>query len=105
MFKTPQFFALLAISSVAVAAEGQKLGYQDTPIIPGTKWHVHEGERPQPSVVTPSEFPTQEKAGTPPSDAIVLFDGKDLSKWKSGKGEAQWKVENGYAEINKTGDI
>lgn len=91
---------------MAVAAENQKLGYQDTPIIPGTKWHVHDGERPQPKIVTPGTFPTQEKTGTPPSDAIVLFDGKDLSKWKSGKApEAQWKIENGYAEVNKTGDI
>lgn len=31
----------------------------------------------------------------PPSDAIVLFDGKDLSKWKSEKdgGDAKWKIE------------
>ena len=40
----------------------------------------------------------------PPSDAIVLFDGKDLSQWvssgKDGKThEPQWKVENGYMEI------
>jgi hypothetical protein len=106
MIKTPHILTLLATASVAFGAEGQKLGYQDTPLIPGTKWHVHDGERPQPKIITPGEFPSQEKAGTPPSDAIVLFDGKDLSKWKSTKGgEAAWKVENGYAEINKTGDI
>ncbi len=88
------------------AAEPHALGYQDTPIIPGQKWHVHDGERPQPKVITPGTFPTPEKAGTAPSDAVVLFDGKDLSKWSGGKGEAAgWKVENGYAEINKTGDI
>jgi hypothetical protein len=40
-----------------------------------------------------------------PSDAIVLFDGKDLSKWKQGKKSesgddaARWKVENGYVEV------
>lgn len=90
----------------AAAAPAKPLGYQDTPIIPGTKWHVHDGERPQPVIVTPGTFPTQEKAGTPPSDAIVLFDGKDWSKWKSAKGggDSQWKVENGYVEVNKTGD-
>ncbi|WAJ71825.1 3-keto-disaccharide hydrolase [Catenovulum adriaticum] len=33
------------------------------------------------------------KAGQPPSDAIVLFDGSDLSAWQSSKGgQAQWTV-------------
>lgn len=94
------------LTSGAQAADGKPLGYQDTPLIPGTQWHVHDGLRPQPKVVTPGTNSTEEKPGTPPSDAVVLFDGKDLSKWRSGKGgEAQWKVENGYAEIAKTGDI
>ena len=96
--------ALIATSTLAFAEDKPKhpLGYQDTPIIPGTKWHVHDGERPQPTVVTPGEKP-----GDAPSDAIVLFDGKDLSKWRNAKGEAAtWKVENGYAEVApKTGDI
>jgi hypothetical protein len=92
---------LLTLASAASAAEGKGVGYQDTPIIPGTKWHVHDGERPQPPIVTPGEPSTQEKAGTAPSDATVLFDGKDLSKWKMEKdgSEAQWKVENGYVEV------
>jgi len=43
-----------------------------------------------------------------PTDAIVLFDGKDLSGWcKRGSNEpAAWKVENGYMEVApRTGDI
>ena len=47
-------------------------------------------------------------AGKAPSDAIVLFDGQDLSKWKSqkGGGPAPWKVEGGYFEVAKgTGGI
>lgn len=75
------------------AAEGKGLGYQDTPLIPGTKWHVHDGERPQPKVVTPGAKP-----GDAPSDAIVLFDGKDLSKWKSGDGDAKWVVKEDFFE-------
>jgi hypothetical protein len=44
--------------------------------------------------------------GGPPSDAIVLFDGKDLSKWKGDHGgEARWKVTDGYVEVTGTGSI
>jgi len=49
---------------------------------------------PVPPMVTPGT------AGSPPSDAVVLFDGKDLSKWKSEDGgESKWKVVDGYAEM------
>lgn len=90
----------------APAAKPNVGGHQDTPLIPGTKWHVHDGERPQPTVITPGEPSTEEKPGTAPSDAVVLFDGTDLSKWRNAKGEAAgWKIENGYAEVNGTGDI
>lgn len=98
--------ATTALAAAAAAAD-KPLGYQDTPLIPGTKWHVHDGMRPQPPIVTPGEPSTQDKAGTAPSDATVLFDGKDLSKWRKGDGQdAGWKVENGYMEVvGKTGDI
>lgn len=85
----------------------KSIGYSDTPIIPGSPWHVHDGNRPQPPVVTPANFPTQEVAGTPPSDAVILFDGHCLAQWL-GKGgqEAPWKVENGYMEsVPRTGNI
>ncbi|MFZ4509272.1 MAG: 3-keto-disaccharide hydrolase, partial [Fimbriimonas sp.] len=75
------------------------LGYNDTPIIPGTNYHVHDGDRPQPRVVTPGTFSSQEAPGAPPSDAIILFDGTSLDGWKGNDGEAKWKVENGYAEV------
>ncbi len=96
--------SLLAVAA-AYAAEPGKIGYQDTPIIPGTKWHVHDGERPQPRVVTPGA--TFSHMAPAPADATVLFDGKDLSSWASAKGgEAKWKVENGYMEVApKAGSI
>jgi hypothetical protein len=107
-------FALsIALASAADAKKGGKkadakaggpppVGYTDTPMLPGGKWHVHDPERPQPRVVTAGAA-----VGQPPSDAIVLFDGKDLSRWRNAKGEAAaWKVENGYVEcVAKTGDI
>jgi hypothetical protein len=75
------------------------VGYTDTPQLPGQKWRVHDIDRPQPTVVTPGT------GSAPPSDAIVLFDGKDLSAWKNGDKAAGWKVEAGYAEVNGTGNI
>ncbi len=35
-----------------------------------------------------------------PSDAIVLFDGKDMSAFNGGE---KWKIENGYAEVSGGG--
>ncbi len=59
---------------------------------------------PAPRVVIPGTESSPEKPGRPPSDAIVLFNGTDLSHWvsksKDGQmGEPKWKVENGYMEV------
>ena len=92
----------LGVGAVAFAVGQQqdRLGYQDTPTIPGSKWHIHDGLRPQPKVVESGTFSTQETPGKPPSDAIILFDGKDLSRWKSDDGSpAKWKIENGAMKI------
>jgi Domain of Unknown Function (DUF1080) len=87
---------VLAVFAVAHGQEPKSLGYSDTPMLPGGKWHVHDGARPQPTVVTPGTFSTQETPGAPPSDAVVLFDGRDLSKWQNEKGQpAAWKIESG----------
>jgi len=81
------------------------LGYKDTPMIPGTTWHVHDGDRPQPRIVTPGA--TFSHMAPAPSDATVLFDGKDLSKFQLADGQApKWKVENGYMEVvGRSGSI
>jgi len=100
--------AILALISTGICASAAE-GYDNTPFIPGSKWRVHDSSRPQPATVEPGTFSSQEQPGKPPADAIVLFDGKDLSKWYQKKGaetnEAKWKVENGYAEVTKTGAI
>lgn len=43
----------------------------------------------------------------PPSDAIILFDGSDVSKWKSSKGgEVPWSIRDGFLTVEPgTGDI
>ncbi len=76
------------------------VGYDDTPFLPNSPWRVHDIKRPQPPIVTPGATDSQ-----PPSDAVVLFDGQDLSQWLGREGEAQWKVENGYMEVTRTGSI
>ncbi|TFG47881.1 MAG: DUF1080 domain-containing protein [Candidatus Brocadiia bacterium] len=65
-------------------------------------WKVHDKDRPLPAVITPGQ-----NCGGAPSDAIILFDGSDLSKWQRDNGqEPAWKVENGYMEVIKgTGSL
>ncbi len=62
-------------------------------------YDIHSTDRPYPAVVDPGTPSSLEKAGQPPSDAIVLFDGSDLSHWLTRNGEpADWNVANGYIE-------
>lgn len=64
------------------------------------QYEVHDTSRPQPAKVDPGTASTQERAGQPPSDAVVLFGGDDLSEWASGEGgPAQWRVGDGYMEV------
>jgi len=113
--KAAALSALMAAYAFAQTAPAKRsanhdLGFEDTPMLPGLPWHVHDDRRPHPRVVTPAAEP-----GGPPSDAIILFDGKDLSAWTSHRsnitragtsGPPEWKVENGYFEVvPHTGDI
>src|SRR5579862_5748609 len=100
---------MAASLGLALIAQEKREGYKDTPLIPGQKWHVHDPDRPYPHEVTPGS-----SVGAPPSDAIVLFDGKDLSHWQQhGRGtdrgkmvDAKWKVIDGAVEIvHGTGDL
>ncbi len=54
----------------------------------------------EPPLVTPGEN------GQPPSDAIVLFDGKDLNQWQNMNGGApKWDVHDSVVQVNGTGNI
>lgn len=88
-----------ALLGVLATQGGDRPGYRDTPILPGTQWHVHDPDRPYPPVVTPPQ------GEAPPSDAVVLFDGTNLDAWEGDGGEARWKLVDGAMEVNGTGSI
>ena len=79
---------------------------QDVPTPPKMSPEMTEFWTPEVPVVTPGKS-TPNAAMTAPSDAEVLFNGTDLSKWESADGQpAQWTVHDGVLTVNKgTGDI
>jgi len=89
-----------ALCVIAADAEPKREGYTDTPMLPGGKWHVHDPNRPLPPDVTPGA--TFSHMAPAPSDAVVLFDGKDLSKWVNEHGkDVTYPVRDGYMECDR----
>jgi hypothetical protein len=89
MVRRRHLTAFVIIAFTAAGAMAQEPG----PFLP---------PKTEPPVVTPGKT-----SADPPSDAIVLFNGKDLSHWR-GKdgGAAKWNVRGGYVEVAPgTGDI
>ncbi len=90
--------ALIIILSTSVKAQVRE----------GGDPKLSEVWQPEPRVITPGK--TSQDA---PSDAIVLFNGKDFSQWQSVKGgNAKWKLltesggNNGYMTVDSgTGNI
>ncbi|MCA8956159.1 MAG: DUF1080 domain-containing protein [Planctomycetes bacterium] len=110
----------LLLTALACALPGQRAGsatpppkpqekapgYTDTPLLPGQKWRVHDAARPRPAVVTPATPSAGERVGHAPSDAVVLFDGKDLAAWTGRGDNAGWAVRDGFFEVKRgAGDI
>lgn len=58
--------------------------------------------KPEPAIVSPGK-----DISDPPSDAIILFDGRNLDSWTDARGEAaRWTVGNGSMTVAKgTGDV
>jgi hypothetical protein len=67
---------------------------------PGPKPEDTEFYEPEPKIVTPGAVDS-----APPSDAIVLFDGKNLDEWvmNRDKSPATWLVADGIMTVNKAG--
>jgi hypothetical protein len=98
---------IIAVCSLVIGQDRSKVGFRDTPMLPGSRWRVHDSDRPLPPVISPGTSSTQDAAGRPPSDAVVLFDGKDLSHWRGRSGKpAAWKIEEGsLVVVPKAGAI
>ena len=93
-------FTSLTLASASLAANTGSPFYGDAPD-DHHPWAVHDWNRPQPKLVTPGSFSSQDQPGKPPSDAVILFDGTDLSKWEADEGEGvptKWVVKNGAME-------
>lgn len=86
-----------ALSGVVLLARVLTAGAQ-THVDPN--YPIHDRDRPQPAVVDPGTASTQSVPGRPPADAVVLFDGRDLAKWRHEDGSAaKWKVGDGWFEV------
>jgi len=79
-----QWIHALSAALIVAAMASQTASAQE--YLNGIKWE-------QPPLVTPGAADSD-----PPSDAIVLFDGKDLSRWRGGE---KWSVVDGVAVVGK----
>ena len=90
------FFSILALSYCSIT-NAQSIFEKDF-----TKPEATEIEGPKPKIITPGID------GSPPSDAILLFNGENLDNWVRSKdnGPCVWKLKDGVMTINTgTGDI
>jgi hypothetical protein len=69
--------------------------------VPAIPWKTGDRSRPLPPKVNPGN------STTAPSDAVVLFDGKDLFAWQQKNGKpAEWTVADGTFTVKpRTGDL
>ena len=84
--KTIQISLLITACLISLTVNAQRTYPEPEAMRPG----MTEFWLPQPTVITPGDITTN----SAPSDAIILFDGKDLSAWESvrDKSEAKWTV-------------
>ena len=81
-----------------VAPPESRLVAEEPAAVPAKRWKQHSMTQPKPPVVAGL---SSTGPAAVPADAVVLFDGKDLSQWVSDSGEpAAWTVRDGFFEVN-----
>jgi hypothetical protein len=89
--------ATFVLGAGALLAEGP-----DQRAAAARQHRIHDPARPRPPIVEPGIPGMPDRPGTPPADAIVLFDGTDLSKWRAMDGSpARWVVTDKVMESVK----
>src|SRR4051794_2564555 len=91
----------LSIIATLLVAAGTSIA-QTKPAAGGPTPKDTEVWEPVPKIVTPGATNAQ-----PPSDAIVLFDGKNLDEWvlTRDKSPAKWTVADGVLTVSKAQGI
>jgi hypothetical protein len=94
------FMGVALVSGIVASQQARApVGYDDTPMQPNGRWHIHDGKRPQPPIVTPGP-PT---SALPPQDAIVLVgSGAERGAWQMMDGAAvAWPMIGGVLSTGK----
>ena len=91
--------AVLVLGAALALAQQAPVGYDDTPMQPNGRWHIHDGTRPQPAIVTPGPW----VSAPAPRDATVLLGaGDDRGAWQMIDGAAvTWPMSGGVLSTGK----
>ena len=86
----------------AVLAQQAPVGYDDTPMQPNGRWHIHDGKRPQPKIVKPGDTANTSPLSAPQDATVLIGSGADLGAWQMMDGAPPtWPMRNGVLETGK----
>jgi hypothetical protein len=95
-------YAVFVVMTGTLVAHQAPVGYDDTPMQPNGKWHIHDGKRPQPKMVKPGGAANMSPIAAPQDATVLIGPGADLSAWQMMEGTpATWKMNSGVLETGK----
>ena len=94
--------AAVSVLAAVLVAQQASLGYDDTPLQPNRRWHIHDGTRPQPRVVKPGDAGTMSLAPAPQDAVTLVGPGDTRQAWQMLDGSpVTWAMSNGVLETGK----